>query len=103
MKNDDDDDDDVLHVGWFIIFVLICFSVAFLTGCSTTKQKEFVEVKVPVRVACSVETPTEPEWAVPFVSKGSDVFIQMRALLSDRELSLSYQDQLRTALTACKQ
>lgn len=101
MKNDDDD--DLPRPCWFILFVLICFAVAFLTGCSTTKQKEFVEVKVPVRVACSVETPAEPEWVVPFVSKGSDVFIQMRALLSDRELSLSYQNELRTALTACKQ
>lgn len=88
---------------WLILFILISVLVALLTGCSTTKQKEFVEVKVPVRVACSVETPAEPEWVVPFVAKGSDVFVQMRALLSDRELSLSYQTELRTALTACKQ
>lgn len=86
-----------------ILFIIISCLVALLSGCSTVKQKEFVEVKVPVRVACSVETPAEPEWSVPFVSKGSDVFVQMRALLSDRELSLSYQDQLRTALSACKQ
>ena len=84
-----------------------CIAIAaavVLAGCATKGERptEVVEVKIPVRVACTVATPVQPSWVVPAVQKGADVFEQMRALLADRELSFAYQNELESALVACK-
>jgi hypothetical protein len=82
-----------------ILFVLIQ-----IAGCATKTVTEYktVEVLVPTRVPCSVATPDLPAWVVPLVKPGSDIYTQMRALLADRELSKAYEQELRTALEACK-
>ena len=80
------------------------FAALVLAGCATKGERpiEVVEVKIPVRVACTVATPVRPAWVVPAVQRGADVFEQMRALLADRELAFAYQKELESALGACK-
>lgn len=80
------------------------FAALVLSGCATKSERptQVVEVKIPVRVACTVATPVQPAWVVPAVQKGADVFDQMRALLADRELAFAYQRELESALVACK-
>lgn len=85
-----------------IFIALVVF--AGLAGCSSAPKIEYktVEVKVPFRTPCSAKTPIAPEWLTPLVLKGADVYVQMRALLADRELSKGYQNELETALSTCK-
>ncbi len=85
---------------------IIILSALILSGCATTQQPAPIvitkEVKVPVRVPCTINTPMLPKWAVPLVAKGSDVYTQIQALLADRELSIAYQNELLIALESCK-
>jgi hypothetical protein len=80
-------------------------AIAALSGCAQKPiiKVETVEVLVPVRLPCSVEEPGEPFWNVPGVPRDATIFEQMRALLADRALAFGYQNELKTALGACKQ
>ena len=84
--------------------IAACVGLMVLAGCTTKGERptQTVEVKIPVRAACTVATPAQPSWVVPAVPKGADVFEQMRALLADREMAFAYQKELESALGACK-
>lgn len=74
-----------------------------LVGCASQPVRyEPVEVKVPMRVPCDVDTPVQPAWVVGLVPREADVYVQMRALLADRELAKGYMGELEVALAACK-
>lgn len=74
-----------------------------LVGCASKPVRyETVEVKVPVRVPCDVESPAQPGWVAGLVPREADVYVQMRALLADRELAKGYMGELEVALAACK-
>ena len=74
----------------------VLFALAWLLGgCATTET-----VKVPVPAPCTVEEPKEPQWY--FKPPYGDVFDGTKALLADRVQALAYQEQLRSALKACR-
>jgi hypothetical protein len=67
-----------------------------LTGCATQ------EVKVPIPVACKTEEPKVPAYTFETLSKDDTLFNKVKSLLSDRELALAYEIELRAALQSCK-
>lgn len=67
-----------------------------LSGCAVVPKT----VEVPVAVACKVETPNEPTYR--FIPPYSDIFLAVRDLLGDREVSAGYEAQLKAALESCK-
>jgi hypothetical protein len=94
-------------VGGVYRVLYLCFLLAVLfafAGCSTvpTVRYETVEVKVPVRVPCAVETPALPTWVVPSLNENATIFDRVKALLADRELAAGYQAELAAALASCK-
>jgi hypothetical protein len=72
-----------------------------LSACASAPV--LTEVKIPIAEPCAVAVPTEPDYQFkshPY-SK-DDPFTPVRDLLGDRELSLTYETELRVALMACK-
>lgn len=77
-----------------------------LAGCSTVKpvvKTEIVEVKVPVRVACTVSVPDRPSSVVLALPANADIFDKVKALLVDRKNDDAHIVELSAALSACKQ
>ena len=84
-------------------FILVVLVSLVLTGCKTEEVAPgIIEVKVPVRVPCTVETPKLPEGCWQTLDAESDIYVKVRCLMSDRLLDKAYQEQLVTALEACK-
>lgn len=79
---------------------LICASL-ILTGCTSIPKLPSV-VKVPVSAPCRVETPSVPDYKFPSLSEQDSVWTKVKTLLSDRQLSIAYEETMRAALTACK-
>jgi hypothetical protein len=77
---------------------LLLLSLVLLSGCASLKGPEVV--KVPVAVACKVETPATPTYR--YTPPYDNIFDAVRDLLGDRELSVAYEAELETALKACK-
>lgn len=75
----------------------LALAVLAVAGCSTTPR----EVKVPVAVRCEVDMPDAPSWATKTLTPESGIFEQVRALLSEREQRIGYEDELRSALEEC--
>lgn len=72
----------------------LCF---ILTGCfSTTKPPETVYIPV----SCKTEFPSEP--AYRYSPPYDNIYDAVRDLLGDRELSTSYENELKIALKSCK-
>ena len=72
-------------------------SLLLLSACATTQT-----VKVPVPVECKTPTPAAPEFGFEKLSKNDDLYVKVRALLADRELSKAYETELLAALLSCK-
>lgn len=72
----------------------LCF---VLSGCfCTPKQPEAFYIPTP----CKTEYPVEPKYrySPPYTS----IYDAVRDLLGDRELSTSYENELKIALMSCK-
>lgn len=78
------------------IFAIL--AVAFLSACAGTTPPE--QVFIPVQVPCTTETPNTPTYR--FTPPYDDVFIAVRDLLGDRELSKAHTVELEAALKSCK-
>lgn len=75
---------------------LIWVTAYWLTGCAHTKDV----VNIPVPVKCETPEPDKPSYR--YSPPYSNVFEGTRDLLGDREISLKYEESLRTALKSCK-
>ena len=81
--------------------VIALSAVMLMSACATTEPTIITkEVKVPVPVPCKTQDPATP--AYRFTPPYDNVFDATRDLLGDRELSLAYENELRTALKSCK-
>lgn len=81
--------------------IIAVASLVLLSACATTEPTIVTkEVKVPVPVPCKTEEPASPPYR--FAPPYDNVFDATRDLLGDRELSLAYENELRTALKSCK-
>lgn len=76
-------------------FLVVVFCASCI-GCTTVPQTRDVLVTVP----CKVEEPPAPEYR--FKPPYDNVFVGVRDLLGDRERSLAYEEELRTALRSCR-
>lgn len=81
-----------LATGLFLTALLV-------SGCATF-DKVPPEVKIPVAVACKTPDPNQPTYR--FSPPYENVFDATRDLLGDRETSLAYENELRSALKSCK-
>lgn len=72
-----------------------------VAGCETT-PKVPEEVLIPIAVPCKVETPAEPDYQFYKLTPEDTIWTKVQVLLSDRQLALAYQMELRAALAACK-
>lgn len=77
--------------------LLIIGAALLSVGCATTEPQI---VKVPVPVPCKTEDPVQPQYR--FAPPYDNMFDATRDLLGDRELSVAYENELRTALKSCK-
>lgn len=75
--------------------------VAALGGCAHT-QTIPEEVKIPIYVPCKVETPALPDYTFHTLTPDDTIWSKVQALLSDRQLAIAYEAELRAALAACK-
>lgn len=79
-----------------VILLGIILLAVVLSGCAHTKDV----VNIPVPVKCQTPEPDRPSYR--FSPPYADVFEGTRDLLGDREISLKYEESLRTALKSCK-
>lgn len=80
------------------------FLALALAGCATTAPPgAVVEVKVPVPVACRVQIPEPPRWALDKIPLDADVDKLMAAALAEVEQRVGYEIKLMAALAACTQ
>lgn len=74
-----------------------------LAGCAPVEVRHTpLEVKVPVPVACVVEVPEEPKWAVGQVPADADDFAVAKAYRAERRQREQYLRELTAAMAACK-
>jgi hypothetical protein len=72
-----------------------------LAGCQHSPTIP-TEVKIPVAVPCTVETPAEPAYQFGNLTPEDTIWTKVQVLLSDRQLSIAYETELKAALAACK-
>lgn len=82
------------------IDAIVIFIVLMFTACASTPTIVTKTVDVPVMVACKVTTPVAPD--LHFSPPYPDVFTATRDLLGDRVQMTAYQNELLTALKACR-
>ena len=76
-----------------------------LTACQTAPPVIKVvtnRVEVPIAVPCTQEAPPIPDFCFEKIALDSDIYIQVRCLLSDRKLSKGYEVDLLAKFNACK-
>ena len=83
---------------WKLATVALVVSALF-SGCATSDNVP-PEVKIPVAVACKTPDPDQPSYR--FLPPYDNIFDATRDLMGDREVSLAYENELRTALKSCK-
>lgn len=82
---------------------LLIAALALVTGYSLAPTKErLVEIEVAVPVVCKVEVPVRPAMPTDALALDADVDTQSRAMRAEIELRGGYEDQLVTALEACR-
>lgn len=74
------------------IFLLLIM----LTGCASDP------IKVPIPITCQTPVPAAPNYTFEQLSKDDNLYLKVRSLLSDRELSMAYEIELAAALASCK-
>lgn len=81
---------------------LITLAVALaLSGCAATATKMPDMVEVPIPTACSVALPDPPDFAVNAVPTGAGIYVQMTALLAEREQRIGYERELVAVVQGC--
>jgi len=74
-----------------------------LVGCATQKiVPEPTTVEVPVVKKCAIVIPDEPKWNFDTTTSEDKVTLRVKALMIDRQLSRTYEQQLRDAVGACQ-
>ncbi len=81
-------------------YVLIAAAI-FLAGCDTMPKVPDT-VKVPIAVPCPVEVPTPPQYQFGNLKPTDNIWTKVKVLLSDRQLSIAYEEELKAALMSCK-
>jgi hypothetical protein len=79
--------------------------IILLIGCATQEPVIKIvtqKVEVPVAVPCKEEAPPPPDFCFVKIQDGTDIYVQVRCLLSDRKLGQGYQTELLAKLNACK-
>lgn len=88
----------LLVVGWLVIFAALC-----LAGCAGPEVRyQPVNVPVPVVVACVVQVPEEPKWAVDQLALDADDFKVAQAYRVERRQREQYAREMAAAMAACK-
>ena len=87
--------------------VLPLFFTTILSGCATPQppgiQIQTQTVNVPTPVYCKISIPVQPEFQFDILLKSDTIYRKTQVLLSDRLLSLGYQNELLTALKGCEE
>lgn len=73
----------------------------FITGCQTNPVT--VPVKVPVPVKCTVAEPNRPVMPTDSLAVDDSLDRKAAALVAEIIVREAYEDELRTAVRACKQ
>lgn len=73
-----------------------------LTGCATKPVVETRVVTVPVSVPCKTPAVARPNWDIDKLPQGSDIYKQVKALLSTLEQHLGYETRLEAEIAACQ-
>ena len=82
---------------------LLIAGLALLAGYTLAPTKvEYREVNVAVPVVCKVEVPQRPAMPTDTLPLVADVAAQSRAMRAEIELRGGYEDQLLSALEACR-
>ena len=71
---------------------------ALLVGCGSVKH---VQVRVPVPVACTEQTPERPEMPTESLQPGVAPWVLLRAALAEIDRRQGYELVMRAALVAC--
>lgn len=73
-----------------------------LAGCTATMPRLPETVKVPVAIPCPVEIPAAPLFQFDKLTEQDTIWTKVQVLLSDRQLSIAYEQELNVALSSCK-
>lgn len=73
----------------------------FLAGCNHNPVIPG-DVNIPIAVPCKVDTPAEPAYQFGNLTEADTIWTKVQVLLSDRQLSIAYETELKAALAACK-
>jgi hypothetical protein len=80
--------------------ILLALLVA---GCAAPEVRyQTVNVPTPVVVACVVQVPEEPKWAVDALPADADDFELAKAYRVERRQRAQYNRELQAAMAACK-
>lgn len=71
---------------------------ALLVGCGSAK---YVQVRVPVPVACQEQVPQKPEMPTEALQPGVAPWVLLRAALAEIDRRDGFEVQLVAALRAC--
>lgn len=80
--------------------IIVSIVALTLVGCQCDPIIKEKEVKIPVPVKCQTPDPIQPD--LKFKPPYNNAFDGVKDLLGDREVSLAYENELRTALKSCK-
>ncbi len=76
--------------------------VALLAGCVGAPRVQTVEMQVPMPVACGEPVPGRPAMPTDALRPGATLDDFARAAMAEIERREGYEDQLLTALEACR-
>lgn len=89
-----------------ILFSIVVASL-FLVGCDTTPKVPVIKtviqrVEVPIPIPCKADIPELPDFNFDKLTENDTLFDKSKSLLADRQLHLSYEEELLAALKSCK-
>lgn len=87
-------------------YILICI-VSLLGGCATTQVATPVEVKIPVPVKCTAETPLKPTPVACYQDTGKDNWkedfvVNTKCLIHEIDVREAYEIKLLANFESCK-
>lgn len=81
----------------------VCLVIVGLSACSSAPKERIVyqRVEVPIYQPCPVKIDGKPSYPTEQPAIAIDIFGQMQALLSERELRKARELELEAALSGC--
>lgn len=83
-------------------YLIIIAALLTLTGCPGTIPKLPERVEIPVAIPCPVAIPPAPMYQFGNLKPTDTIWTKVQVLLSDRQLSIAYEQELNVALASCK-